>query len=164
MNRIIAVIITGIACRCRRVRGTLGSGHGEVIQSPTEAKWGPAPPMLPPGAEIAVLSGDPGKSSAYAVRLKFPRELRASRPTRTRPTRTSSSRLGALTFGMGDKLVKDATNRTLSRRRLRVDAGEHESLRLRRGWRRDDRASTVRGRFEFKHCVNPSDDPRNKKK
>jgi hypothetical protein len=35
-----------------------------VIQS-TEAKRGPAPPM-PLRGRIAVLSGDPGKSSAYA--------------------------------------------------------------------------------------------------
>src|SRR6185295_18953989 len=42
------------------------------LQSDAEAKWGPAPPMLPAGAQIAVLSGDPGKSAPFAVRLKFP--------------------------------------------------------------------------------------------
>ena len=36
------------------------------------AKWGAAPPMLPAGAQIAVLAGDPTKAVPYTVRLKFP--------------------------------------------------------------------------------------------
>src|SRR4029453_2953436 len=43
-----------------------------VIQTPAEPQGGPAPPRLPPGAQIAVLAGDPTKSVPYAVRLKFP--------------------------------------------------------------------------------------------
>ena len=35
-------------------------------------KWGPAPPSLPEGAQMAVLSGDPGKPGPFAVRLKTP--------------------------------------------------------------------------------------------
>ena len=49
-----------------------------VVAAVAEAQWGPAPPMLPPGAQIAVLSGDPGKPAPYAVRLKFPAQLRHS--------------------------------------------------------------------------------------
>jgi hypothetical protein len=30
-------------------------------------KWGPAPPVLPKGAEIAVLSGDPSKDAPYVI-------------------------------------------------------------------------------------------------
>jgi len=43
-----------------------------LIENPGTAKWGPAPPMLPPGAQIAVLAGDPTKAGSYTVRLKFP--------------------------------------------------------------------------------------------
>ena len=32
-----------------------------MLQTPAEATWGPAPPFVPAGAQIAVLSGDPGK-------------------------------------------------------------------------------------------------------
>ena len=35
-------------------------------------KWGPAPPTLPKGAEIAVLSGDPFKDGVFVIRLKMP--------------------------------------------------------------------------------------------
>ena len=43
-----------------------------VIQTPGEAQWGPAPPMLPAGAQIAVLAGDPTKPVPYTIRLNFP--------------------------------------------------------------------------------------------
>jgi len=43
-----------------------------VMEGLAAAKWGPAPPMLPPGAQIAVLAGDPTKAVRYTVRLKFP--------------------------------------------------------------------------------------------
>ena len=37
-----------------------------------EIKWGPAPPDLPKGAEIAVLHGDPSKKAPFTLRLKVP--------------------------------------------------------------------------------------------
>jgi quercetin dioxygenase-like cupin family protein len=42
------------------------------IVLPQEIKWGPAPAMLPPGAEAAVLFGDPSKEGYFVLRLKFP--------------------------------------------------------------------------------------------
>jgi hypothetical protein len=43
-----------------------------VMENLSTAKWGAAPPMLPAGAQIAVLAGDPTKAGPYTVRLKFP--------------------------------------------------------------------------------------------
>jgi hypothetical protein len=37
-----------------------------------DLKWGPAPPTLPKGAELAVLSGDPSKDGLFVIRLKMP--------------------------------------------------------------------------------------------
>jgi quercetin dioxygenase-like cupin family protein len=37
-----------------------------------DLKWGPAPPDLPSGAEIAVLHGDPTKKAPFTVRFKLP--------------------------------------------------------------------------------------------
>jgi hypothetical protein len=39
---------------------------------PQEIKWGPAPGVLPPGAEAAVLFGDPIEEGYFVLRLKFP--------------------------------------------------------------------------------------------
>jgi hypothetical protein len=38
----------------------------------SDLNWGPAPPGLPAGAQLAVLSGDPGKAGMFTVRIKFP--------------------------------------------------------------------------------------------
>jgi quercetin dioxygenase-like cupin family protein len=43
-----------------------------TIVSPQDVKWGPAPASIPPGAEAAVLYGDPGKEGLFALRLKLP--------------------------------------------------------------------------------------------
>ena len=42
------------------------------IVTPDAVTWGPAPPGLPPGAQLAVLEGDPSKPGAFTMRAKFP--------------------------------------------------------------------------------------------
>src|SRR5688572_26159996 len=37
-----------------------------------ELSWGPAPAVLPVGAELAVLQGDPGSNAPFTIRLRFP--------------------------------------------------------------------------------------------
>jgi hypothetical protein len=44
-----------------------------------DLKWGPAPPVFPAGAEMAVLSGDPGKAGTFVIRLKIPGGLQNPR-------------------------------------------------------------------------------------
>jgi hypothetical protein len=39
--------------------------QAHVMQNPASASWGAAPPMLPSGAEIAVLSGNPMQATPY---------------------------------------------------------------------------------------------------
>jgi quercetin dioxygenase-like cupin family protein len=92
----------------------MAQGHGHVIQSPKEAQWGPAPPLLPAGAQIAVLAGDPTKDVPYTVRLKFPANYAI--PAHSHPTDEHVVVVsGALTFGMGDALAKGAAaNKTLA--------------------------------------------------
>ena len=46
--------------------------NSHVIASVNDAQWGPAPPMLPAGAQIAVLAGNPTQAVPYTIRLKFP--------------------------------------------------------------------------------------------
>ena len=49
---------------------TAQTADAHKIVSPQEVKWGPAPASLPPGAELAVLYGDPSKEGVFAMRLK----------------------------------------------------------------------------------------------
>src|SRR5512138_3796528 len=50
----------------------LAAQSAHVLQAVDQTKWGAAPPMLPAGAQIAVLSGDPSKAVPFTIRLKFP--------------------------------------------------------------------------------------------
>ena len=132
-----------------------------VVVNPAEAKWGPAPPLLPPGAQIAVLAGDPGKAAPYTVRLKFPANYAI--PAHSHPTDEHVVVVsGALTLGMGDKLSKTAAgNKTLGVGGFALAAANMNHFAYTTA-----AATTIvlygQGPVEFKY-VNPSDDPRNAK-
>ena len=117
--------------------------------------------MLPAGAQIAVLSGDPGKAAPYSVRLKFPANYFI--PAHSHPTDENVVVVsGAMTFGMGDKLDKKAaTNKTLGVGGYALAAGGMNHFAY------TTQESTIVlfgvGPVEFKY-VNPADDPRNVKK
>jgi hypothetical protein len=67
-----------------------------------DLKWGPAPPALPKGAEITVLSGDPSKDGPFVLRLKMPSGYKV--PAHSHPTDESATVIsGNFHIGMGDK-------------------------------------------------------------
>jgi ChrR-like protein with cupin domain len=43
-----------------------------VIMSPDDMKWADAPPVLPAGAQLCVLAGNPNTTGMYTLRLKLP--------------------------------------------------------------------------------------------
>lgn len=53
--------------------------------TPAEVAWGPGPPSLPPGAQAALLYGDPTKEGLFALRLKFPKGYRVPPHTHPKP-------------------------------------------------------------------------------
>ena len=71
--------------------------------TPDQVKWGPAPPFIPAGAQIAVLEGDPMASSGdFTIRLKMPDGYQIS--PHTHPHRENVTVLsGTLKVGMGDQ-------------------------------------------------------------
>jgi quercetin dioxygenase-like cupin family protein len=140
--------------------GAYAQSHDHVIAKPSEAQWGPAPPLLPAGAQIAVLSGDPGKAAPYAVRLKFPANYAI--PAHSHPTDENVVVIsGALSFGMGDKLARGASNKTLGPGGYALMPASMNHF----AYTTTAETSIVLygvGPVEFKY-VNPSDDPRNGK-
>jgi uncharacterized RmlC-like cupin family protein len=79
-------------------------GHGtHVMLAPSDIKWGDAPPVLPAGAKLAVLYGDPGKDGLYVLRLKMPSGYKIA--AHWHPTDENVTVLtGTFLMGMGDKL------------------------------------------------------------
>src|SRR4029079_1432603 len=155
-----ASVITAVAILGGGTSYVLAQGHAHVIQTPAEAAWGPAPPFIPAGAQIAVLSGDPNKAVPYAVRLKFPANYAIaahSHPTDENVVVVS----GAVTFGMGDKVMKcAATNTTLPPGGFALMPAKMNHFAY------TAVESTIvlygTGPVEFNY-VNPADDPRNAK-
>ena len=48
------------------------SASAHVMYDAAQLQWGDAPPALEKGAQMVVLSGDPGKSGLFVIRLKSP--------------------------------------------------------------------------------------------
>jgi quercetin dioxygenase-like cupin family protein len=88
-------------------RATKAASGAHVILTPGDMKWGPAPPVLPAGAQVAVLDGDPFKPGFFTLRLKFPDGYKI--PAHTHPTDENIVVVqGVFKAGMGDAYTESA--------------------------------------------------------
>lgn len=80
---------------------TAQDSHQEFA-SADAVKWGAGPPSLPPGSQMAILTGDPTKKGPFTIRLKFPDGYKI--PAHQHPTyETVTVISGVANIGMGDK-------------------------------------------------------------
>lgn len=92
--------------------GASPSAHAtgdEVSLNAKDMKWGAAPPVLPKGAKVAVLYGDPFKPGPYTLRLATPAHYRIP-PHWHSQTENLTIISGALYLGMGDKMNEKAAH------------------------------------------------------
>lgn len=68
----LAVLVMGLAQSQLRAQDTAAEHATAVVVPAGTAKFGPAPDILPPGAKLAVLEGDPTKAGTYTMRLWMP--------------------------------------------------------------------------------------------
>ncbi len=80
---------------------TAQSSEAHKIVSPQDVRWGPAPDVLPAGAQAAVLMGDPSKEGLFALRLKFPKGYRVAPHTHSVPE-VLTVISGTFRLGMGN--------------------------------------------------------------
>jgi ketosteroid isomerase-like protein len=76
-----------------------------TLVAPAKVAWSDAPPSLPPGAKMAVLSGDPSKSEPFVIRAQLPAGYTIAphwHPTDEQVTVLA----GTFALGMGDTLDK----------------------------------------------------------
>lgn len=74
-----------------------------ISSAPADLKWGAPPPVFEQNAQMALVSGDPGKAGLFCVRLKMPAGYKVMphwHPTDEHVTVIS----GTFALGMGDKL------------------------------------------------------------
>ena len=100
-------VICSLALLCLAGPWALWAAEVPGPVQPEEIKWGPAPPVLPAGAKMAVLAGDPAGTGLVTLRLKIPAGYRI--PPHWHPTDEHVTVIsGSLGLGMGDKLDDQA--------------------------------------------------------
>jgi Domain of unknown function (DUF4437) len=77
-------------------KGSLGA----AVHRPDELTWRDGLPSLPPGAQFAVLEGDPAKAGPFVFRVKVPDGYRIPPHTHPKPERVTVIS-GTFYLGMG---------------------------------------------------------------
>ena len=115
MRTTVLFVAALIAAACTKE----SSSNGEIAAPPTTSasrgpgqdfQWGPAPAIFPPGAEMAVLQGDPSTSNEFTVRLRLPNGYKL--PPHTHPTTENVTIIsGTFLAGMGGQFNEAAMQR-----------------------------------------------------
>lgn len=131
-----------------------------VMVTPDQIKWGPPPPGLPPGSELAVLRGDPSKAGApFTIRAKFPDGYKIQ-PHWHLTDENVSVMQGTLKIGMGNKFDESAASELPAGSYALMPKGVRHFA-----WARGETIIEIYGTGPFTITyVNPSDDPRHKAK
>jgi quercetin dioxygenase-like cupin family protein len=127
--------------------------------TPPQVQWGPAPPFVPPGAQLAVLEGDPTASTGdFTVRVKTPDGYVV--PPHWHPKRENVTVVsGAMALGMGDKFDEKNMTTLPAGGFAYLDPDMHHYVKM--------KGATVvqihgASPLQFNY-VNPEDDPSKKK-
>jgi quercetin dioxygenase-like cupin family protein len=119
--------------------------------------WMKAPPSLPPGAMMAVVSGDPTKAGPFEIELSFPNGYTVaphSHPTAEKITVKS----GVFLYGVGDDIKPSEMKRLMPGKSGEMPAGMHHYARARG---KTVVAINSTGPFVINY-VHAKDDPRTK--
>jgi hypothetical protein len=146
-------IAVSLSASAQTTKGA-AAGASHVIMATTAMKWGAAPPVFRKGAQLAVLSGDPGAAGPFAVRLKVPAGYTIAphwHPTDEHVTVVA----GDFSIGMGDKFDKAALKALGSGGYAMLPAEMRHFA-----WSRGGATVQVHGMGPFVlNYVNPADDP-----
>ena len=163
ISMLVIALVAGVAlCLAQAPKTKRGAMTRDrhVITNPNEVKFGPPPPFLPPGAEIAVLHGDPMKAGgSYTIRAKFPDGYKI--PAHWHPVDENVSVVqGTLFIGMGSKWDESAGKEMPAGSYALMPKGERHFA-----WAKGDTIIDVYGVGPLAvNYVNPKEDPRNKPK
>ncbi len=119
--------------------------------TPAELDWTGAPPMLPPGASMAVIEG------SFAVRLKFPANYKI--PAHWHPAKVTVTVIsGTFNLGLGDKLDTTKGKPLPAGSIFEMPATIHHF-----GWTSEETIIQQHGIGPWGiNYLNPADDPRQK--
>jgi quercetin dioxygenase-like cupin family protein len=160
----LAVVSLGLAQggkdKAKKSQAATGKAEqSHTMITPNDVKWGPVPPALPSGAQIAVLSGDPSKAEPFTIRLKAPDGYKIM--PHWHPTDENVTVLeGSFVMGVGEKFDEAAAHAMPAGSFVRMPKGTRHFAMA--------KGQTVVqvhavGPFVINY-VNPNDDPRKQAK
>ena len=157
---LIAVIVFSLVRLSAQQAATTGDmkSMGHIMLNTGDFKWMDAPPGLPAGAKMAVLSGDPSKPGPFTLRATFPENYKVA--PHTHPSYENVVVLeGSLYMGSGEKAEESKA--------MKLDAGGYSAIPAGAPhyvFCKEKVTIQVNGEGPFAiNYVNPADDPRNKK-
>lgn len=132
------------------------AGSADHVQvTPDQIKWGPMPEGLPPGAQSAVLSGDPSSSGPFVIRVKAPAGYTVAphRHSKDEDVTVIGGKVGIL---MGETLNKDPSKTMPAGSFVHMPKGMAHFA-----WGEEDSIIQISGTGPFDITyVNSKDDPR----
>ena len=107
-TRRLTVQFASLALGLTIAAGAVFAQSTHVLVPANNVQWGPAPPALPAGAQIAVLEGNPSEKGPVTLRLRFPANYNLPAHWHSMAERVTVLS-GAFHVGMGDKLDRHAS-------------------------------------------------------
>lgn len=130
-----------------------------VMMPPGELKWGDPPPSLPPGAKMAVVSGDPTQAQPFVVRAQVPAGYKVA-PHWHPGTENLTVLAGTVALGMGEQFDESTMTQLATGGYASLPAEMRHSFMSKT-------AATIQihgmGPFVVNY-VNPADDPSKQQK
>jgi Domain of unknown function (DUF4437) len=132
------------------------AGQAHTMITPNDVKWGPAPPFLPAGAQLAILDGDPSKAGRpFVLRIKMPDGYKV--PPHWHPVDENITVIeGVFMMGVGEKFDQGAAREMTVGSYARMPKGLRHYA-----WAKGETVVQAHGAGPFEITyVNPTDDPR----
>ena len=108
ITRGLTVQLASLALTLTFSAGAVFAQSAHVVVPADKVQWGPAPPVLPAGAQIAVLEGNPSEKGPVTLRLRFPANYNIPAHWHSMTERLTVLS-GSFHAGMGDKLDRKAS-------------------------------------------------------
>jgi quercetin dioxygenase-like cupin family protein len=108
ITRCLTVPLASVALTLTFAAGPIFAQSTHVVVPADKVQWGPAPPVLPAGAQIAVLEGNPAEKGPVTLRLRFPANYNIPAHWHSMTERITVLS-GTFHIGMGDTLDRQAS-------------------------------------------------------
>jgi hypothetical protein len=152
---LIALCLLAEAPSVRAANKTKHTGKPHAVSmNADDLKWGDVPPVLPKGAQVAVLQGDPFKKGPYTIRLKLPAGYKIPPHWHTRDEQLTILS-GTFVLHMGDTMDAPADTLTSGGYHFLPGKAHHAAEAT------DETIVQVQGPGPFDiHYLNPADNPK----